>query len=62
MAFLMLIPTIAYLLLIFSVVFMATIGIDIREIDTIGIWIIWIQIILFIYVMRRLKNCNQEHR
>tara|TARA_E500000305_G_scaffold38028_1_gene29198 strand:+ start:374 stop:544 length:171 start_codon:yes stop_codon:yes gene_type:complete len=56
MAFLMLIPAIAYLLLLFSVAFMATIGIDIREIDTIGIWIIWIQIILFIYVMRRLKK------
>ena len=54
--FLILIPMIAYFLMILNVAVMVTVGINVEDIDTISIWIVWMQVILFGYIIRRIKQ------
>jgi len=54
--FLILIPMIAYFLMILNVAVMVTVGINVEDIDTISIWIVWMQVILFGYILRRIKQ------
>jgi len=54
--FLILIPMIAYFLMILNVAVMVTVGINVEDIDTIVIWIIWMQVVLFGYIIRRIKQ------
>tara|TARA_E500000305_G_C3937904_1_gene196017 strand:+ start:273 stop:449 length:177 start_codon:yes stop_codon:yes gene_type:complete len=54
--FLILIPMIAYFLMILNVAVMVTVGINVEDIDTIVIWIVWMQVVLFGYIIRRIKQ------
>ncbi len=54
--FLMLIPMVAYFLMLLNVAVMATVGINVKDIDTMVIWIIWMQVVLFGYIIRRIKQ------
>ena len=47
---------IAYFLMILNVAVMVTVGINVEDIDTISIWIVWMQVILFGYILRRIKQ------
>tara|TARA_B100001093_G_scaffold510273_1_gene575814 strand:+ start:871 stop:1032 length:162 start_codon:yes stop_codon:yes gene_type:complete len=52
----MLIPMVAYFLMLLNVAVMATVGINVKDIDTMVIWIIWMQVVLFGYIIRRIKQ------
>ena len=54
--FLVSIPMIAYFLMLLNVAVMVTVGINVEDIDTISIWIVWMQVILFGYILRRIKQ------
>ena len=54
--FLMLIPMVAYFLMLLNVAVMVTVGINVKDIDTMVIWIIWMQVVLFGYIIRRIKQ------
>jgi len=54
--FLVSIPMIAYFLMLLNVAVMVTVGINVEDIDTIVIWIVWMQVVLFGYIIRRIKQ------
>jgi len=54
--FLMLIPMVAYFLMLLNVAVMVTVGINVKDIDTMVIWIVWMQVVLFGYIIRRIKQ------
>ena len=54
--FLILIPMVAYFLMLLNVAAMVTVGINVKDIDTIVIWIVWMQVVLFGYIIRRIKQ------
>ncbi len=47
---------VAYFLMLLNVAVMATVGINVKDIDTMVIWIIWMQVVLFGYIIRRIKQ------
>jgi len=52
----MLIPMVAYFLMLLNVAVMVTVGINVKDIDTMVIWIVWMQVVLFGYIIRRIKQ------
>ena len=53
--FIMSIPLLAYLLLILSIAVVVSVGIDIREVNTIATWAVWMQVLLFGYLIRKVR-------
>ena len=53
---LLLSPILAYFMLLFTVGILASIGVDVRGIDTISIFVIYIQLIVMLSVLRWLKR------
>ena len=49
------IPLLAYLLLILSIAVVVSVGIDIREVNTIATWVVWMQVLLFGYLIRKVR-------
>ena len=49
------IPLLAYLLLILSIAVVVSVGIDIREVNTIATWAVWMQVLLFGYLIRKVR-------
>ncbi len=49
-------PMLAYFLMLLTVVILASIGIDVRDLDTANLFVIYIQILTILIVLRWLKR------
>ena len=49
-------PMLAYFLMLLTVVILASIGIDVRDLDTANLFVIYIQILTLLIVLRWLKR------
>ena len=58
--FLVSIPMIAYFLMLLNVAVMVTVGINVEDIDTIVIWIVWMRGVRFGYKRGREKKKGTE--
>jgi hypothetical protein len=56
MLILLMTPMLAYFLMLLTVVILASIGIDVRDLDTANLFVIYIQILTILIVLRWLKR------
>ena len=49
-------PMLAYFLMLLTVVILASIGVDVRDLDTANLFVIYIQILTILIVLRWLKR------
>ena len=56
MLILLMTPMLAYFLMLLTVVILASIGIDVRDLDTVNLFVIYIQILTILIVLRWLKR------
>mgnify|MGYP003656519764 FL=1 len=56
MPVLLLSPLIAYFMLLLTVGILASIGVDVRDIDTVSMFVIYVEIIVMLTVLRWLKR------
>jgi len=56
MLVLLMTPMLAYFLMLLTVVILASIGIDVRDLDTANLFVIYIQILTILIVLRWLKR------
>ena len=56
MLILLLSPLIAYFMLLLTVGILASIGVDVRDIDTVSMFVIYVEIIVMLTVLRWLKR------
>ena len=56
MLILLMTPMLAYFLMLLTVVILASIGIDVRDLDTAKLFVIYIQILTILIVLRWLKR------
>jgi hypothetical protein len=56
MLILLMTPMLAYFLMLLTVVILASIGVDVRDLDTANLFVIYIQILTILIVLRWLKR------
>ena len=56
MLILLMTPMLAYFLMLLTIVILASIGIDVRDLDTANLFVIYIQILTILIVLRWLKR------
>jgi hypothetical protein len=56
MLILLMTPMLAYFLMLLTVVILASIGIDVRDLDTANLFVIYIQMLTILIVLRWLKR------
>ena len=56
MLILLMTPILAYFLMLLTVVILASIGIDVRDLDTANLFVIYIQMLTILIVLRWLKR------
>ncbi len=56
MLILLLTPMLAYFMLLLTVGILASIGVDVRDIDTVSMFVIYVEIIVMLTVLRWLKR------
>ena len=54
-------PMLAYFLMLLTVVILASIGVDVRDIDTVSMFVIYVEIIVMLTVLRWLKRKVYTH-
>ncbi len=61
MLILLLTPMLAYFMLLLTVGILASIGVDVRDIDTVSMFVIYVEIIVMLTVLRWLKRKVYTH-
>ena len=56
--YILMIPMVSWLAMIITSALLVHLGVDKKAIDTIDIFMIYVQIILITYTLRRLKQCT----
>ncbi len=56
--YILMIPMASWLAMIITSALLVDLGVDEKAIDTVGIFMIYVQILLIIYTLRRLKQCT----
>ena len=51
----------AYFLMLITIVILASIGVDVRDIDTVSMFVIYVEIIVMLTVLRWLKRKVYTH-
>jgi hypothetical protein len=56
--YILMIPMASWLAMIITSALLVNLGVDEKAIDTVDIFMIYVQILLIIYTLRRLKQCT----